>query len=347
MQDFKAAQPNHFLLPIGGRHQAGQLGPYQWREGLGLVLRNLLGPSLANPAAIEFMPKDIQLNEIEPSLRLGVGGDVMMMFGREWQVDASLKDFFVDCDALLLNMEGVITDKPKKGPDQKHDTAIISQLSRLFDPHKTWLSMANNHSADFGHADFEQSLQQFEQQGFHCFGLAERPYADIANTVRVVGATQWSNKPCDYMYWLDQAPEQWIAPDRLNLLFPHWSYEMECYPRLSAVTQMQHWLGRFDAVVGSHSHTPQPVSIVEQQANYRQLAAYSLGDFCFGLGLKQWPALKHYPYGIVLKLEIGRLTQQPERFAIGRVQWSFVDCAAQPDGKSYVSRLVEHIPYFK
>jgi hypothetical protein len=110
---------------------------------------------------------------------------------------------------------------------------------------------------------------------------------------------------------------------------------------------MQHWLGRVDAVVGSHSHTPQPVSIVEQQANYRQFAAYSLGDFCFGLGLKQWPALKHYPYGIVLKLEIGRLTQQPERFAIGRVQWSFVDCAAQPDGKSYVSRLVEHIPYFK
>ena len=340
---------SEFKLPISGREPAQrmQIGPYPLLEGLGLVMRNLLGPSLANPAGIAFAASGQVCNTIEPVLTLGVGGDVMMMFGRDWQIDSSLRDFFTPCDRVLLNMEGVITEQPKRGPDQKHDARIIPALAQLSDPSKTWLSLANNHSADFGHADCLSSMRQFEQAGYRCFGLQDSPYADLHPALRVVAATQWSNRPSQDLYWLDQTPEQHRRTDCFNLLFPHWSYEMACYPRLPAVAQMQQWLTQFDAVVGHHSHTPQPIALHTVQDARQQLAAYSLGDLCFGLGFKNWPALKHYPYGIVARVEIGRLTADPSRWAIGRLDWSFVDCAASADKRSFTSKLVGEIPYFR
>lgn len=338
-----------FNLLISGREPAQrmQIGPYPLWEGLGLVMRNLLGPSRDNPENIQFAASGQTCNAIDPVLTLGLGGDVMMMFGRDWQIDASLKQFFAPCDAVLLNMEGVITRQPKRGPDQKHDAQIIPALAQLSDPQKTWLSLANNHSADFGRKDCWDSMRQFEQAGYRCFGLYDSPYADLHPALRVVAATQWSNRPSDYMYWLDQQPEQYRREDCFNLLFPHWSYEMECYPRMPAVAQMQRWLAQFDAVVGHHSHTPQPIALHAVQDQRQQLAAYSLGDLCFGLGFKNWPALKHYPYGIVARIQIGRLQADPSRWAIGRLEWSFVDCAASDDKKSFTSKLVQQIPYFR
>lgn len=340
---------NDCLMPIGGREetQDKKIGPYSLGEGMRLLVRNLLGPSQYNPAKQHFISKSYCMNDITPEFSLGLGGDVMMMFGHDWKIDESLKAFYQECDAVLLNMEGVITDQPKKGPDQKHHVDIIKQLGQLCSPSKMWLSFANNHSADFGEVACRASYAQFQMAGFHCFGLKDQPCIELHEKLRVITATQWSNKPSDYLFWLDQTPEQYIQQGTFNLFFPHWGYEMECYPRLQATAQMQMWLSQFDAVVGHHSHTPQPISVFKQESsNVQQLGAYSLGDFCFGLGKKNFPGLKHYPYGLALKIQIGPLKENPEKWAVGQVEWSFIDCDEQ-ENHTYISKCVENIPYFK
>lgn len=334
-----------FTLPIGGRSEKKLIGPYTLHEGLGVVKRNIFGPTFHNHGNVDFIPQKMILNDITSKFTLGLGGDVMMMFGHALIMDQSVKSFFAECDAMLLNMEGVITDHKKRGPDQKHDPQIIQQLATLFRPDQTWLSFANNHSADFGREECFTSIEHFKAAGFHCFGTAEKPYADIHPNLRVITGTQWSNKPTQDLAWLDQSCEQYIDASKFNLLYPHWGYEMECYPRYEAVKQMSLWLNCFDSVIGHHSHTPQPIQIVEKN-HLKKIAAYSLGDFCFGMASKSKPGLKHYPYGLVIKVQIGPLNNQPGKWAVGQVDWSFIDCDLQTNQQYHLKR-VEKIPYFK
>lgn len=323
------------------------LTPYNARETLGLLWRNLAGPGLANPAGVRFAPQHTTLNAITPAASIGFAGDIMMMFGRRLEFGRALTEFFAGCDHLVANLEGVITDQPKRGPDQKHTPAIIDALATLAAPERFALSVANNHCGDFGAAACRASMAQFADRGFRLFGLAETPLLDLAPQLRVVTGTQWSNRSGEHLAWLAQ-PEQHRKAGALNILFPHWGHEMLCYPRPALVQQAHAWLAGFDAIIGHHSHTPQPVSVLPdpQQAGRARLVAWSLGDFCFGLGHKRWPALRHYPWGIVVKATVGPLQQDPGTWALGELHWQFTDCAWQPDRKIFVTDLVPRIPYF-
>lgn len=315
-------------------------------DGLSLVVRNFAGPSKKNLEGIKYIPRRTIANEIIPEVTVGFGGDVMMMFGKSLTVSEQLKDFYGSCDSVLLNMEGVITDKKKKGPDQKHDAAIVDQLKSAFSPEKTWLNFANNHAGDFGGEECRKSFNIFKEAGFKGFGLYDCPYADIHPLVRVMTGTQWSNRDDgDQMVWLDDQPEQHCVENKYNLLFPHWSYEMECFPRPWATTRMKHWLGKFDGVIGHHSHTPQPV-MLEQREGVNVLAAYSLGGFCFGLARRNMLSVMHYGYGLTMRVSIGRLKSNPEKIAIGEIEWEFIECFPDANGDMLVD-IVDQLPYFK
>ena len=331
---------------VGGRKEKRRWhDPYpRALDALSLLWRNLKGPSKKNPENIQYISRKTTANDIIPEVTVGFGGDVMMMFGKPWAASESLKAFFAPCDAVMLNMEGVVTDCAKKGPDQKHERDIITQLADMFPAEKTWLSFANNHAGDFGPDECDCSADQFSQAGFHRVGLRNEPFADLHPSLRVIAATQWSNRhDGDKLAWLDETPEQYRRDDAFNLLFPHWAYEMECYPRPWAVTHMKRWLRLFDGVIGHHSHTPQPLALHDKDG-VNALAAYSLGGFCFGLTKRNAPGLMHYGYGAVVKVTFGRLRDNPERFAVGEIEWQFVECFPREDGV-VVSDLVDQIPY--
>ncbi|MFZ5757876.1 MAG: CapA family protein [Pseudomonadota bacterium] len=319
--------------------------PYSARETVGLLWRNLAGPSRANPAGQAFLPQQAVFNDIEPAITVGFAGDIMMMFNRKLAFGAGLRHFFADCDHVLANLEGVITDLPKRGPDQKHTPDIIDALATLAAPERMLLSVANNHCGDFGATACRDSMAMFADRGFHLFGMAETPYADPAPQLRVVTGTQWSNRGGDHLAWLEN-PERHVRPGAVNILFPHWGHEMLCYPRAGLHAQARHWLEHFDAIIGHHSHTPQPVSAVPTAQGSKPVA-WSLGDFCFGLGYRHWPALKHYPWGIVVKMRLGpRRNGSHAGWAVGELQWRFTDCAPQPSGQGFVTGIVDRIPYF-
>lgn len=320
--------------------------PYPPREAWGVVWRNLAGASFANPAGLQFAPRTSPLNDITPVMTLGFGGDVMSMFGRQLHVNDSVRLFFQDCDHVVLNFEGVISDQPQISPDQKHTRPILDALCQLAPRERLLLSMANNHTGDFGEAECRRCLDLLSAEGFRHFGVLESPFFDLTPSVRVVTGTRWSNRTGQHLSWLND-PTVHAKPDALNVLYPHWGYELEVYPRQQQVDQMQAWLRPFDAVVGHHSHTPQPITTLQGTDGVGKLAAYSLGDLCFGMAYKRLPTFKNYVWGTALKVTAGPLKSNPQRWALGEMSWTFVECIYRSRAEGFELRTVPDCDLFQ
>lgn len=317
--------------------------PYPPREACGLIWRNLAGADRRNPAGLRFGPRHLALNPIHPALTLGFGGDVMSMFDRPLRFAPGVVGFFGDCDHVLLNFEGVITDQRQVSPDQKHTRPILDALAQLAPRQRLVLSLANNHTGDFGEAACRACLDLLRSEGFASFGLRETPFLDLGPHLRLVTGTRWSNREGAHLAWLDE-PQRHARAGALNVLYPHWGYELELFPRRDLVAQMGRWLDVFDAVVGHHSHTPQPMAI-EHAGGVARLAAYSLGDLCFGMAWRRLPTFKYYAYGIVARATAGPLVRDPGRWALGEVTWSFVECRFLGAGRGFEVRLIDDVPF--
>ena len=65
-------------------------------------------------------------------------------------------------------------------------------------------------------------------------------------------------------------------------------------------------------------------------------------------GAEKLAGFKTLLLGIALKFEVGPLLSDPARYAVGSVEWQWVDCdATREDGqRRFVTRLVEGVPYF-
>ena len=192
--------------------------PYPTREAFGLVWRNLAGASFRNPHDLRFTPRHTRLNEILPELTLGLGGDVMSMFGKALRFAPEVAGFFSPCHKVLLNFEGVITEQRQISPDQKHTRPILGALDGLATRDKLVLSLANNHTGDFGEAECRRSLSMLHDEGFTAFGLTETPFIDLHERLRVATGTRWSNREGGHLAWL-RDPTQYVRPGAFNLLY--------------------------------------------------------------------------------------------------------------------------------
>jgi poly-gamma-glutamate capsule biosynthesis protein CapA/YwtB (metallophosphatase superfamily) len=222
--------------------------------------------------------------------------------------------FIEGSDFLIGNFEATLTSDKKRINRKRHKPQILDALANLFNPKKTYLSTANNHSADFSENRFSESVAQLKKRGFNVFGIEKTPFLDIADDLRVIGGTQWSNYPCDYVVELKES-SQYIKNDSFNLLFPHWGYEMELYPRIETIDKGKELLGKFNALVGHHSHNPQPISFIPF-SNDNKLIAYSLGNFCDGKEFEM------HNYGILIKIEIG--PDANDNWQVGKCIWTFL-----------------------
>ena len=48
----------------------------------------------------------------------------------------------------------------------------------------------------------------------------------------------------------------------MNIFYPHWGYDLELYPRTSTIKKGRELLTYFDAIIGHHTHAPQPITSV-------------------------------------------------------------------------------------
>jgi hypothetical protein len=221
---------------------------------------------------------------------------------------------------------------------QRHVPQILDALADLFPPEQTFLSFANNHSGDFGYKIWCESVRQVVDRGFRIFGTADLPAVDITEAIRVIGATQWTNQPIDYIVRLEDA-ESLCQPTKFNILFPHFGYELELFPRLVTVERAKRLSRLFDAIVSHHSHIPQPItthSVEKNSGLVNQVIAYGLGDFCI------FDKLPHFHYGQVMRLAIG---SDPEGvLKTGRLEWQFLKCSLVEES-TLETEITSNFPY--
>lgn len=302
-------------------------GPYSPRETLDWIANSLFGPSSKYAELSEFIPHTVVLNEIEPALTLGFFGDVMQMKGKRLDFGRDLVGFFAEADYLVGNFEGVVTTTPGGPMASVQTEAVLEALGRLFPPGRTVLTNANNHSCDFGGAELAESLRIQKEHGYLTIGARQEPAVLLDGRINVVSVTEWSNRPCDHLARLEDAAAARDPNAMLNVLSPHWGYEMQLYPTPEQIERGNSLLGMWDLIVGHHTHYPQVITAYDI-GPMRKLLAYSLGDFCTYLPIEK------YLQGIVLRVEVGPAEDGVWR--VGRVDWR---CSSIDQGDDEVTRV--------
>jgi hypothetical protein len=288
--------------------------PYGFRDWLLWLVHNLLGPSHRHRSLTPWLPSKCTLNAVRPARQLAFVGDVLPTRRTAVRIGDDVREFLRSADLLVANFEGTIVDGPTPPVfmGQAHSPAVLDLLAQLFPPERTVLCCANNHAGDYGRAQFCRSWQRLEDRGFTVIGRADRPAVIVDGPIAIASGTIWSNQPCDYVSRLHEAAAL-DARAAFRVLCPHWGYELHRYPDPEQVDLARRLLGRWDLVVGHHSHCPQPVTQLDAGTNTRRAVAYSLGNFTFGLDLR------HHLQGLVLKLSVG--PGPTGRWGVGRLEW--------------------------
>ncbi|MFX0097898.1 MAG: CapA family protein [Candidatus Hodarchaeota archaeon] len=285
--------------------------PYSFLENLSWIKNNIFGPSKKYKELTSFVPQDVRLNAIEPKIKLGFIGDILPMGEKKLAFDSNLNGFLQDTDFLIGNFEGTISEADKVFMSQAHSERILADLEELFPPERIVLSLANNHSGDFGWNEFSRSSQILKNHGFLTIGESDKSSIMLEKTVNLSTATRWSNRPCSYISDLNDVEKSFNPEAKFNILYPHWGYELQLYPNPGQIRLGRKLLEEWDMIIGHHSHCPQPVT-----NESKKLLAYSLGDFSIGKNLRK------YLYGMVIKTEIGPNNQGEWR--AGEVEWRFI-----------------------
>lgn len=262
--------------------------PYDWKETFRMVGRRF-GPT--PPRRNGPLDGTLTLRDAPTDGWVGFVGDLGPTFGKRVHVSEKVRTFFDGCEALAGNLEGVLTDRWWRPYRQPIGDAVFGLLETL-GPLDGWvLSLANNHALDYGPDALDESVRRCEERSVRWCGLADRPRVRWTDDVTLTAWTWWLNGP-DETRVVRTDPR---CPDEpgLHVAFPHWGYEHERRPR---DRQRRRLPDGYDAVVGHHSHLPQPVERIDGE----RLVAWSLGNFVTGKYLSKLGE------GLVLKLGIHR-----------------------------------------
>jgi len=202
-----------------------------------------------------------------------------------------------DADITIGNLECVIASSGKPEP-KPYTFRAPKQSLRLLKKYFSAVSLANNHSGDFGKGAFSEMLKLLEQHQIPYFGggrnlrAAHQPYIREVRGKRIaiLGYNGFFPRSFEALEdapgiaWLDedmvveaiQHTKQTLGVDFL-IVYPHWGWE---YQKLASPRQRQ--LARLmidsgaDAVVGGHPHVTQDIEVYQGKPIF-----YSLGNFVF------------------------------------------------------------------
>ena len=270
-----------------------------------LLLLMTISAVQADPLRLVFVG-DVMLDE-GPGQVIKSGRDPLAPFAAELR----------DADFTIGNLECPIATQGQPLVSKifsfRADPRVVSRLKGRFDA----LSLANNHSGDYGKAAFLETLSHLERAGIAYFGgghdlaSAHAPLWIERRGLRIAVLGYNEFKPRSFEAGADHPGVAWSEDSQvvsdiraaraagadLVIPFMHWGWEREPEP-----SERQRQLARTmidagaDVVVGSHPH-------VTQGAEYYRgkLIVYSLGNFVFdGFEL---PAAKR---GWLLRLTLGR-----------------------------------------
>ena len=220
----------------------------------------------------------------------------------ENSIDTSVLKIMRDSDIMMINNEFPYSDRGEPQPDKTYTfRAPTSTVSILDDMGVDIVSVANNHTFDYGEVAFVDTINTLENAQMPYVGAgmnieeAVKPYYFVANGMRIaiVGATQiernsnpntrgaTETKPgvfrCLDPELLCQAISEAKANSDFVILYIHWG--TESVDTLDwCQTQQDHLYveAGADAIIGAHPHCLQEIGYIDGVP-----IVYSLGNFWF------------------------------------------------------------------
>ena len=240
---------------------------------------HLLFPSVRNPLGVR--PVALPRGNLRGKV-IGFIGDIMpLRDGSVAQVDDRIKAVLRGLDALVCNLEAPVLDnttyrQPVHGLQLAFSRALARRALEALgtEPQRTYVSVANNHAADYGPVQFQHTVDYVRSLGYQTIGIWPEtvPVIDLGVLrIGLVPWTYWMNRgwtaPCD-------APRPVIRTDILGTDFnstkitqkldhlvgySHWQFEFKHFPRRPFV-ELAEQLARagMDMNVGSHPHVLGP-----------------------------------------------------------------------------------------
>ncbi|MAT98336.1 MAG: hypothetical protein CL608_14420 [Anaerolineaceae bacterium] len=237
-------------------------------------------------------------------------GDVMLGRGVAEKPDplAEVAPWLRTADLTLGNLESVIVagGTPRTAAPGEPQPIIlnapVTAVSHLITAGFDLLSLANNHSLDYGAAGLQETAVRLQQAGITSLGYgpdedaAYQPILREINGVHLaflafngvpepsvgeplsVSGEQWQRAEWDEAR-VTTAVEAARQQADVVIVSIHWGYEYELRADPWQETAAQALLtAGADLVLGHHPHVVQPVMVAQQSG---QLVAYSLGNFVF------------------------------------------------------------------
>lgn len=250
------------------------------------------GPGGANGGAVEQEPREVTITFVGDIMLTRLPGEHL---ARGEDPFAGVADVLTAADLTIGNLECVVSTVGEPVPkwwNFRCDPQVVPVLARYIDA----VSVANNHSGDFGKEAFAEQLQILKEHGVPYFGggmnfaEAHQPLILERNGLKIAILGYNNVELRSYEAGPDTPGLAWIELDQLAadvraareqadivVVYPHWGYD---YAFWHAEDQAE--IARVaidngaDLVVGTHPHVTQPVEIYNDR-----LIAYSLGNFVF------------------------------------------------------------------
>ena len=142
--------------------------PYNKREILQFIRNHLFGPWKKYQGLTNFIPENFTANSgIKQQLKIGFIGDIMSFGQYEFLINKSIKAFFSDCDYLVGNFEGLLTQKKRRALFQQiHSEKTLTMIYKIFTVKKTIICCDNNNSADLGLEIFNERYNALKDYGY-------------------------------------------------------------------------------------------------------------------------------------------------------------------------------------
>lgn len=229
---------------------------------------------------------------------INVVGDVHGESAIKREALPSLKKYFMSGDLNIFNLETAITDEVVKEEKEYNFKTDLVFLKALQEIGFNVATVANNHSYDYGLPGFLDTLQNLRRAEIDYVGggrNSESAYHGRVFKVRGVkigilafakvnggpDSIATRDKPGTTNGYDTRSTESAISHLRklsdVLIILVHWGEEGSFCPRSSETTSAKKWLSLgADIIVGSHTHTLQPISLENNK-----LIAYSLGNFIF------------------------------------------------------------------
>jgi poly-gamma-glutamate synthesis protein (capsule biosynthesis protein) len=276
-------------------------------------------PPYYNPQSIESTSPPFTITPTPtPGGKLIFAGDILLdgSVRRTIEADGLTGVFpeisrvpFIEADIAFANLETPISLRGTPMPDKEYTYSSDPEHGKLLsDMGLDIVSLANNHTIDYGRDAFADTLEFLDGQkiayigaglnmaeamDWHTFELNGRTFAYLAAS-RVIPVVDWyAGKERSGMFGTYDPADlnaQITAAKAIHdyvIVYVHWGVERVPIPEAWQRSQARGYIeAGADCVIGSHPHILQGFEFIEGK-----LIAYSLGNFIFSDSAKDTGAL--------------------------------------------------------